>query len=110
MASKKVSNDSGSTLYITRADMRIYALAIVATADRIFFCFLKTFAIMPKLFEYRKNLNARRTFKVLNNLKSLSNLKPLFRTDIEGSIESKSITAIGVIGYTKNDATDLLLL
>jgi hypothetical protein len=65
---------------------------------------------MSKLFEYLKNLNARRTFKVLNNLKSLSNLKPLFKIDIDGSIESKSIIAIGVIGYTKNDATDFLIL
>ena len=69
----------------------MYATAIVATADRTFFCFLNTFAIISKLLEYLKNLNARNTFNVLSNLKSFSNLNPLFNTVIEGRIESKSI-------------------
>jgi len=88
----------------------MYATAIVATADKTFFCFLNTLAIISKLFEYLKNLNARKTFKVLNNLNNFSNLRLLFNNVIEGKIEIKSIIAIGVIGYTKKETVDLLSL
>ena len=65
---------------------------------------------MSKLFEYLRNLKARNTFKVLNNLNSLRSLNPLFKTVIDGNIESKSIMAMGVMGYTKKDAADLFSL
>ena len=58
--------------------------------------------------EYLKNLNARSAFNVLNKRNSLRSLKLLFKTDTDGSIESKSIIAIGVIGYKKKEATDFL--
>ena len=56
--------------------------------------------------EYLKNLKALKTFNVLNNLKSFNNLKLLFNTVNDGKIEIKSIIAIGVSGYIKNEATD----
>ena len=71
---------------------------------------MKTLDIISKLFEYLKNLKARKTFKVRNNLNSFNNLNPLFKTVIEGKIETKSMTARGVIGYIKKDRTEKCLL
>ncbi len=66
--------------------------------------------MISKLFEYLKNLKARNTFNVRNNLNSFNNLKLLFKMVIDGNIEIKSITAIGVIGYTKKESTDFFSL
>ena len=66
--------------------------------------------MISKLFEYLKNLKARNTFNVRNNLNSFNNLKLLFKMVIDGNIEIKSITAIGVIGYTKKEITDFFSL
>ena len=83
---------------------------MVATADKIFFCFLNTFTMTLKLLEYLKNLKARKTFKVLNSRKILSKRKPLFRGVNDGKMDSRSMIAIGVIGYTRNDLTDFFSL
>mgnify|MGYP005613100451 CR=1 FL=1 len=66
--------------------------------------------MISKLFEYLKNLKARNTFNVRTNLNSFNNLKLLFKMVIDGNIEIKSITAIGVIGYTKKEITDFFSL
>ena len=54
------------------------------------------------------NLNARKTFNVRNNLNNLKSLKLLFNMVIDGKMESRSITAIGVNGYIKKDNIDFL--
>ena len=78
--------------------MKTYAIAIVATAARVFFSFFKTFVIIAKLFEYRKNFKALKTLNARKSLNNFNSLNPLFKIVKEGKIETRSIIAIGVIG------------
>lgn len=83
---------------MTRAEIKVYATASVATAERTLFCFLKTLAMMSKLLEYRRNLKARNTLRVLNRRTNFSSLSPPLRTVMDGKMEIRSIIASGVMG------------
>ena len=100
---------SGSTLKTTRAEIIMYAIARVPTAINDSFDFLNTATIIFTLFEYLNILNALKTLKALAILNTLKSLKPLFKTEIDGKIETISIIAKTPNGYRAKETKDFLL-
>ena len=60
--------------------------------------------------EYLNALNTLNTLNVLNSLNIFNKRYPLANIVSDGNIESKSIIAIKLNGYNKNDNTPLLSL
>ena len=86
----------------------MYAIANVPTAIRDSLDFLKTDAIILTLFEYLNILNALKTLNALAILKILKSLNPLFKTDIDGKIDTISIIAKIPNGYRIKETKDFL--
>ena len=76
----------------------MYAIAIVATADRACFSFLNTLMIIRRLLEYLNIFAALSTLNVRNKRRTLRTRNPLLKKEKDESITSKSIAAIGVNG------------
>ena len=109
-ASKKVSNVSGSKLNMIRAVTNTYPTANAQTTIKLSFCFLKTLIMILMFFEYLNALKTRNTRSVRSNLATFRTLKPLLSNEMLGRIETKSIIAIKVKGYLKNEDAPLLSL
>ena len=87
----------------------MYATARVPTVINDSFDFCKTDTIIFALFEYQNILNVLKTLKAFAALNTLKIFNPLFKAEIEGKIEMRSIMAKIPKGYLTKDTKECLL-